>query len=59
MSARLTPRSAWTVGNATARHHMPMPPTVLKATLAASRRQAYAESIPDIFSISRRQRPGC
>jgi hypothetical protein len=28
---------------------MPMPPTVLKATLAASRRQAYAESIPRIF----------
>jgi hypothetical protein len=25
-----------------------MPPTVLKVTLASSRRQAYAESIPDI-----------
>ena len=40
MSARLTPRSACTVGSATARHHMPMPPTVLNVTLAASRRQA-------------------
>src|SRR6266404_1690367 len=49
MSARLTPRSACTIGSATVRHHMPMPPTVLKVTLATSRRQAYAESMPRIL----------
>src|SRR5499427_8377292 len=48
MSARLMPRSACTAGSATARHHMPTPPTVLRVTLASSRRQAYAESIPVI-----------
>ena len=37
MSARLTPRSCCSVGSATTRHHMPMPPTVLSVTLATSR----------------------
>src|SRR5258707_13245107 len=49
MSARLTPRSACTIGSATVRRQMRMPPTVLKVTLATSRRQAYAESMPRIL----------
>src|SRR5690348_5644073 len=45
MSARLTPRSPWTAGMATASAHMPMPPRVLRVTLTPRRRQAYTESI--------------
>ena len=62
MSARLMPKSACTAGIATMSDHMPMPPTVLRPTLAASRHQAYLESIPRIvllYAISRRPRPGC
>ena len=36
-------------GMATASAHMPMPPSVLRATLAASRHQAYRESTPCIL----------
>jgi hypothetical protein len=40
MSAREMPKSVCTAGIATVSDHMPMPPTVLSATLAARRHQA-------------------
>ena len=40
MSARVMPKSVCTAGIATMSDHMPMPPTVLRPTLAARRHQA-------------------
>ena len=43
--------------SATTRHHIPMPPTVLRVPRAARRHQAYDESTPD--TSTRRVRPTC
>jgi len=46
-SARSTPNSAWTEGRTTGIDHMPTPPAVPNTTDAASRAQAWDESMPE------------
>jgi hypothetical protein len=52
-SARLTPKSAWIVGNATMIDHMPTPPMVEIVIATTRRNHAAGESTPPCASSVR------